>query len=513
MQYMAVVESVLEARDLTKQFLFLEMGLIPSVAEMQFYGIRVNKAWFPQPILDLQQRMMLLQELLESVAGGRSLNLNSPNDIQDLLYRHLHLKPPHGWVPKGRRAKAEDEEGLPVGPTSTEDLEALASSHGAVSAVVEWRRLFAALSLLKELVQHIQPHYLLGSHRIRPKVDTLGTATGRLILSSPRLQQILHEIAMPRHPRPSLHEELSHDPGCIGPALHSAQPVQDSVVEVSVMRASGEGWRGCGRGRKEPSLWMPQTGILRAVTPRCLGDAYQVSSGAENVQNEASSLADYWRGKGFMYSPGQETQIRQVLVELQPGGNTLTYPADKVFRRPELTEEDAAAALAATAAAPVCLLKPRDAFRAAKGCRLVSADYAQMEMRMLAHHCGDARLCQAFRSEQDVFRTLAAEWKAIPPERVTVEERNAAKQMAYAILYGQGSRALAKQLGIARGDADQMQESFMKAYPGIIAYAREVKEKCKKVGGSPVRWNAEKMGRDRSPEVLKLVCRAVRTPP
>ncbi|NVN89681.1 MAG: DNA polymerase I [Desulfuromonadales bacterium] len=102
----------------------------------------------------------------------------------------------------------------------------------------------------------------------------------------------------------------------------------------------------------------------------------------------------------------------------------------------------------------------RHAFIAPPGQVILSADYSQIELRVLAHLSGDPVFCRAFENDEDIHTRTASEVFGLFPEMVTPEMRRQAKTINFGIIYGQGSFSLAKQLGIARKTA----EEFIAAY-------------------------------------------------
>src|SRR6185295_2940236 len=97
----------------------------------------------------------------------------------------------------------------------------------------------------------------------------------------------------------------------------------------------------------------------------------------------------------------------------------------------------------------------RRAFITDPGFLLLSADYSQIELRVLAHLCGDAALVDAFRRGEDIHRRTAAEVFGVMPETVTADMRRAAKVINFGVLYGMGPQRLAGELGIALAEAQR----------------------------------------------------------
>ncbi|KAK9835520.1 hypothetical protein WJX74_002208 [Apatococcus lobatus] len=123
----------------------------------------------------------------------------------------------------------------------------------------------------------------------------------------------------------------------------------------------------------------------------------------------------------------------------------------------------------------------RAAFVAPPGYVLLSADYAQLELRLMAHFSEDASLCQLLCDpSHDPFFHLAVRWLQLRPEQVLPEHRNQAKALAYGVLYGMGHARLADGLKCSLAEAKEHQEAFMRALPGLEAWVKVVVEDCKK---------------------------------
>jgi DNA polymerase-1 len=101
---------------------------------------------------------------------------------------------------------------------------------------------------------------------------------------------------------------------------------------------------------------------------------------------------------------------------------------------------------------------------------LLSADYSQIELRLLAHFSGAASLVEAFRTEQDVHRASAAIIFGIDPRDVTERNRRIAKTVNYAVIYGQGAGALATQIGVSRSEAENYIRQYFERLAGVKQY-------------------------------------------
>ena len=109
----------------------------------------------------------------------------------------------------------------------------------------------------------------------------------------------------------------------------------------------------------------------------------------------------------------------------------------------------------------------RAAFSAPKGRVLVSADYAQIELVILAHLSQDKNLCAAFNEGTDVHRSTAALIFGVPPEQITAEQRRTAKTINFGVMYGMSAFRLSNELGIPMGTAKQFIDSYFATYSGV----------------------------------------------
>ncbi len=118
----------------------------------------------------------------------------------------------------------------------------------------------------------------------------------------------------------------------------------------------------------------------------------------------------------------------------------------------------------------------RRAFVAAAGCQLLSADYSQVELRILAHISGDEYLLAAFERGEDIHASAAAKVYGVPLSQVTKEQRSVAKMMNFATSYGVTAYGLAQRTGLSRTEADQFMQRYFATYPGVRRYIEETKK-------------------------------------
>jgi DNA polymerase-1 len=124
----------------------------------------------------------------------------------------------------------------------------------------------------------------------------------------------------------------------------------------------------------------------------------------------------------------------------------------------------------------------REAFIAPPGRKIVSADYSQIELRIMAHLSRDESLVRAFRQGDDVHRATAAEVFGVPLDKVTHDERRAAKVINFGLIYGMSAFGVAQNLGIERTTAQAYIDSYFARYPGVKRYMDETREKARSQG-------------------------------
>jgi DNA polymerase-1 len=134
----------------------------------------------------------------------------------------------------------------------------------------------------------------------------------------------------------------------------------------------------------------------------------------------------------------------------------------------------------------------REAFVAAEGQRLLSADYSQIELRIVAHYSEDESLIDAFRRGEDIHRRTAATVAGIAPEDVTADQRSRAKAVNFGIIYGSSAFGLARQLGIAAGEAQEAIEAYFDRYRGVRRFLDRTVEEARERG-----WVKTLLGRRR----------------
>ncbi|WP_206995879.1 DNA polymerase I [Trinickia mobilis] len=124
----------------------------------------------------------------------------------------------------------------------------------------------------------------------------------------------------------------------------------------------------------------------------------------------------------------------------------------------------------------------REAFIAPPGSKLVSADYSQIELRIMAHISGDESLLRAFANGEDIHRATASEVFGVTPLEVTSDQRRIAKVINFGLIYGMSSFGLASNLGITRDAAKLYIDRYFARYPGVARYMDDTRASAKEKG-------------------------------
>ncbi|HEY2628932.1 MAG TPA: DNA polymerase I [Usitatibacter sp.] len=124
----------------------------------------------------------------------------------------------------------------------------------------------------------------------------------------------------------------------------------------------------------------------------------------------------------------------------------------------------------------------REAFVAPAGSKIVSADYSQIELRIMAHLSGDKSLVEAFAAGEDVHRHTASEVFDTPRDQVTSEQRRYAKVINFGLIYGMSAFGLAGNLGIERTAAASYMDKYFARYPGVAQYMERTRQQARETG-------------------------------
>ena len=138
----------------------------------------------------------------------------------------------------------------------------------------------------------------------------------------------------------------------------------------------------------------------------------------------------------------------------------------------------------------------RGAFVSGEGKKLISADYSQIELRLIAEISGEENMIKAFQNGEDIHASTAAKLFGIPLEEVTKTQRSQAKTVNFGIIYGQGAFALAEQTGLSRTEAKQLIDSYYETYPKLKIWMAEQVQKARELGYVETLFNRKRHLKD-----------------
>jgi DNA polymerase-1 len=124
----------------------------------------------------------------------------------------------------------------------------------------------------------------------------------------------------------------------------------------------------------------------------------------------------------------------------------------------------------------------REAFVAPPGMKIISADYSQIELRVMAHISGDEGLLRAFREGQDVHRATASEVFGVDIGNVTAQQRRMAKVINFGLIYGMSAWGLRQNLGVEKGVAEHYIEQYFARYPKVKKYMEDIRAQARTHG-------------------------------
>lgn len=468
MPLMAALLKRLDTHQLLESFWGIEMPIAAILAWMDHVGIACMKHDPHHTHSRVVYKLAAIEERARELVG-RHVQLSSSEDVGRALFEDLGIHPPPGI--KFRRKN----NGRLAFRSSVELLRRLpAPTHPLVELILEHRRLAHVARRFENLRQageapRSEPcckqclvARKAGSSfgpattaagatpwtlpRLRTELVQTATATGRLATASGSLPllQLENSFSVRDVQRTSIHMEIA-----------SRQEPERGVRVFAAMAAHAP-----------PQQQVLREGLLEAVQAVSCADAFDSGTG--------QSLASYWVAHGWdAYADEAHARaVHQVLVRHHRG--VFSYPADKVWRL--------AAPVRVADDTPMLVLNPRSLLVADAGKVLLSADYSQLEVRLMAHFSQDHRFTEILRGGGDVFRHVAAGWLHKAEEDITAEERSGAKRITYGLIYGVGAGRLAVDLGIRRSQAEEFQSSFMRQYTGIATWIQACREQARARG-------------------------------
>jgi len=357
--------------------------------------------------------------------------------------------------------------------------------------------------------------------RIRFTSSTLHTETGRLSVTNPPLQQIPRNCSYKFTNRLNLHQELSQ-------FSHKEKEAMIDIINNDIKSGGDSFWirvRQCPlqskirldkKFRVGKLLFISSVSILEAPLAihhrdhhhRDAGDQAHGIHGIHAVTSVVvESLVESWRSKGFTYDNVEAAKVLQCVVVFDDG-DPLLFPSDQVEKLDaevlvddaEVNDINKALADGLWAADDHANtdghnghdghneedkridIFPREGFTASEGYVLLSADYSQIELRVLAHFSGDPNLCRELCQGLDIFKKVAAKWKKKQQDEVSDEERDLVKSITYSFLFGAGSKLIAEEADISIEEVKMVRKYIDEDYENIKKVEQQIKKSCATIG-------------------------------
>eukprot|EP00927_Polykrikos_kofoidii_P021323 TRINITY_DN20209_c0_g1_i2.p1 TRINITY_DN20209_c0_g1~~TRINITY_DN20209_c0_g1_i2.p1 ORF type:complete len:1747 (-),score=230.84 TRINITY_DN20209_c0_g1_i2:568-5808(-) len=452
----------------------VEMPLTIVLAWMEHFGMACEPRDPYHTHSHVLYKLAALEEVVRETVGRR-VNLHSGEDVGRALFEDLGLP-----IPIAHKFRRKSN-GRIAYRSSADVLKRLQQwqSHPIVDHIIEYRQLAHVVRRMDGLLdggeaprtdplcehcweqgKRINSRFGTGAlvesdggaqqqpplKRVRTDFVQTGTATGRLATAAGSLPLLCLEnpFLIREVWRPSLHDELA----------------SGRVVEVGARVF---------------------TTVATEAPPRprrlCGGQIHSLeqASCAELLPGSTETVAEYWVARGWDEYASREraSSVLQVLVARGPD-TVLSYPADQVWRLK--------APVRVVNSTPMVTVNPRRLLVAEHGRLLLSVDYSQLEVRLMAHFSKDIGFLRILRGGGDLFRHVAAGWLQKAEVDITAEERSGAKQICYGLVYGIGASRLALDLGISRAQAQEFQTSFMREYTGLSAWISTCRENARVKG-------------------------------
>ncbi|SFD33388.1 DNA polymerase I [Thiohalospira halophila DSM 15071] len=361
----------------------------------------------------------------------------SRHDLDTLALKHLGRRTTSFEAVAGKGAKQVTFDQVPLetaAPYAAEDVEVTRDLHARLWPELQGDKGLAAL--YRDIEMPLVPVLARMERRgVRIDRDLLGTISAELAERMGELERAAHDaagqsfnLASPKQIQTILFEEQGL------PVKQRTPKGQPSTAEAVLQELADDGWelprlilehRGYAKLKstytdKLPELINPETGRIHTSLHQAVTATGRLSSADPNLQN--------------------------IPVRSETGKRI------------------------------------RQAFIAAEGCRLVAADYSQIELRIMAHLSGDEGLKRAFAAGEDIHRATAAEVFDTPPDQVGEDQRRAAKAINFGLIYGMSAWGLARQLGIERDEAQSYVDRYFERYPGVRTYMDETRERARSQG-------------------------------
>jgi len=492
---MATLTSELKRHHLLELFRTVEMPLLHSVSEIDYVGCPAESNFFRDLLQNLVDRQTIIKSYFDSI--DKNFNpLSSRRDMQklkdELIIRYVDA------LDETRKAQSNKSSINTNRTVSHTDPTTAIVSHPLMKLAREYRQSVAFASLCRGLI------FSNLNGRIRFTTSTLHTETGRLSVTSPPMQQIPRNCSYRLTSRLNLHQELMAFPD-------KEREAMTDLINTEVKRGENFWIRAREYPRKAKVrldkkfrvgrlLFISSVSIVeRPLSIEGTREPGTVSGGV--------SVIEAWRSKGFEYDDGEALKILQCVVVFDTEeGEAVIVPSDQLEKLDAevLVDDDEITEINRALSEGVWTIEsvteesrkecwedsenkhqgicPREGFKASDGFVLLSADYSQIELRVLAHFCGDPSLCRELSQGVDVFKKLASKWKKKPLCEVTDKERDLVKSITYSFLFGAGSKLIAEEADVTIEEVRVIRQHIDEDYSSIKKVEEAIKRSCSELG-------------------------------
>ena len=426
----------------------VEMPVLYSIADAEYSGLPIDAHFFHNLRSEMLDRTTIISHLIQMATKDPQFNPLSKQCVKNLEVR------------------LEEQYKSTVHHHNSEEINI--QNHPLLQIIHEFRRCNNIVPICNGIFRS------KFKNRVRANYLSIGSETGRIIVTQPNLQNVQKECLYKPIKRYTILQEIkktSKDATMQYIYNLNYEITCSKRVFVRVLTTNTEG----------NQLADFSVGLLCFV--------YDPSMQATDDFVNFSTIRSSFPTADALLSKSRETGDRILAaVQLLYGGGLILADASNVYRidgsKVDIpSDEIIKDAVLSTDwvekyTSDLNSVSPRSGFVAEKGNILISADYSQMELRLLAHFSNDPMLISSFKLGEDVFRCISAMWTGRQESDVLPAERDSMKKLCYALIYGGGVRMIQNELGNSLEDAQELYNSFMVHHMAISRYIQEMKSFC-----------------------------------
>ena len=430
----------------------VEMPLHISVIDAEYSGVPIQPNFFANVRQDLTDRQNVISLHLKRINNEKNINLSDYTVVNGLK---VAIK--NKLVSCLERQSVSND--IFTHQKSLKLAEERLLYHPLIKLIDEYRVNEANILICNSILKH---KYTL---RTRAVYNTIGSATGRISLSNPNTQAIPHESLYSFTNRNNIYNEyLTIAEEKRSGLLHNInnELLNGKIIWVKVIET-------------EFNLTSPREFIKRTVAGRLM------------------KLLDFNKNNKPSITTANIDMIHAI-VECNYTGAVITAPCTQVYRLDSslLANDEEVKNISNSLENGIIeindqTIKPatvslRWGFQAEDGNTFISFDYKQIELRLMAHFSDDTNLINLFKSDKDIFMSMASKWKNKDISDITVKERDEIKHICYGLLYGAGKKLLAEHLECSIEEAILKYNNFLLRFPLLKVFMEDTKDFCRTYG-------------------------------